>query len=202
MRPSLPAFCSLRILGIFMTLAVVGGALTGCGVSVGGLRGGEEGTVVANRGSIVLLRLLTAVDFLGNLQFGTVVLRVESIETGEQTTVIRPRSPTPEAAQQGWVYLVLAPGRYYVRTQTRNLGPLSGRFLLSVPPGRAMIYAGSLPIACRERTAHQVFVEMTTAPICSLPAAVTDESELAVKVSQASFAQYGPLATILMKGPQ
>lgn len=198
----------VELLGALIKVTVIVGALTACGASVGPLRGGEQELVVMKKASVVLLRLIATrdgkpMDFLGKLKgtildelLGEFVILAEDINTGDQLKVARPRAPTPQAAKEGWVYLVLEPGRYYLRVKPWPVSPVSGRFFLSVPAAGTVVYAGSLPFTC----SHTGF--LATMLECWPPVSVADESELAAHIAQTSFTQYGPFATILLQGPK
>jgi hypothetical protein len=173
------------------------------------LRADEQEVVARKKASVVLLRLVAThegdpVNFLGKLDilsvriFGGFVILVENINTGDQLKVAQPRAPTPQAAKEGWVYLVLEPGRYYLRVKPWLESPTSGRFFLSVPAAGTVVYAGSLPFTC-SNTGCVLCRPATTMPRCSPPEAVVDERESAAQISEASFAQHGPFATILMQ---
>jgi hypothetical protein len=203
----------VRLPGALMTVVAVVSALTACGLPVGPLRGGEQEVVTMKKSSIVLLRLVATHDgkpmeFLNKwnsmwswpvrLMTNFVVL-VESIDTGDQVREIR--APTPEAEKEGWVYLLLEPGRYYLRVQPWRNDPVSGRFFLSVPVAGTVVYAGSLPITCAGPITIWIMTHERVSPQCSPPVTVEDESESAAQIAKASFAQYD-LATILMQGPK
>jgi len=76
--------------------------------------------------------------------------------------------------------------------------------MLGVHAGGAVTYAGSLPIMCSKvpGSLELLFDARRSGPRCSPPAMGADESELAAKIAQRSFAQYGPLQTVLMRWPQ
>jgi hypothetical protein len=154
-----------RLLALIETAAVIG-ALTSCGVSVGAPEDAERQALATKKASVVLLRLLAThdgqpVNFLGNvdvlnvLTSGGYILLVENVETGDQIKLARPRTPSAEAERDGWIYLVLGPGRYHVIVRPWPLGEISRPFLLSVPSTPAVVYAGSLPIACGKPGLHQ-----------------------------------------------
>ena len=189
-------------------------ALGGCGASLGGLRSGEAATFAEQKAIVVLLRLIARtatgdpVDLLGGVDslslagYGQFFILVEDIDTGVQTKVTRPRSLTQEAARQGWVHLVLAPGRYFLRIQTHLHGPVSGRFTLRVPRGHAVIYAGSLPLTCRKKGWFEAaFSKQGVTPECSVPAAVVDESQLAVEFGGRALSTHPQPVTVLMTVP-
>lgn len=179
------------------------------------MRSGEAKTVAGKKGVVVLLRfaattgtgdpvdLLGGIDVLDIALFQEFFLLVEDIDTGEQRKVIRPRSLTRDAAREGWVYLVLAPGRYFLRMQPYVHAPISGRFVLRVPPDHAVIYVGSLPLTCRERGwFERVFGGPSTGTVeCSVPTAVVDESQVAIELGLHVLSNYPQPATVLMTAP-
>jgi len=225
-EPQRPACCVLlatqrcgrsgslvRLLGALMKVVAVVGALTACEIPVGPLRGGEQEVVTMKKSSIVLLRLVATNDgkpmeYLNKwnsmwswpVRLSThFVVLVENIDTGEQVREIR--TPTHEAEKEGWVYLLLEPGRYYLRVQPWRNDPVSGRFFLSVPVAGTVVYAGSLPITCAGPITIWIMTNERVSPQCSPPVTVEDESESAAQIAKASFAQYD-LATILMQRPK
>jgi len=186
-------------------------------VSVSHLTGAEQESLTAKNASIVLLRFAATyagkpINVFDKVSFpdiyiaGGFSILAENIDTGDQVKVVRPSAPTAESAEAGWVYLLLERGRYHLRVHPGSpLNPVSGRFVLNVPAGGTVIYAGSLPITCDEvpGTLKTIFSgSQMWGARCSSPLMVTDESELAAEIAQHSFVQYGPLATILMLGPQ
>lgn len=203
----------VRLLGAVVQVVAVVGALTACGLPVGPLRGSEQEGVTMKKSSIVLLRLAATHDgkpmellnkwsspFAGSVRLMTnFVVLVENIDTGDQVRAFR--VPTPEAEKEGWVYLPLEPGRYYLRIQPWRNDPVSGRFFLSVPVAGTVVYAGSLPITCAGPVTITIMTNERVSPHCSPPVTVEDESESAAQIAKASFAQY-EFATILLQGPK
>jgi len=127
------------------------------------------------------------------------VVLVENIDSGDQVSTIR--SPTPEAEKEGWVYLLLEPGRYYLRMQPWRNNRISGRFFLSVPVAGTVVYAGSLPIRCASVVTLWIMSNERVSPQCLPTDTVEDESKSAGQIATASFAQY-EFATILMREPK
>ncbi len=203
----------VRLLGALMKVVAVVSALTACGIPVGSLRNGEQEVVTMKQSSIVLLRLAATYDgkpmeylnkwnsmFSWAVQLMTdFIVLVENIDTGDQVRAIR--TPTAEAEKEGWVYLLLEPGRYYLRVQPWRNDPVSGRFFLSVPVAGTVVYAGSLPITCASPITWWIMTHERVSPNCVSPVTVEDESESAAQIAKASFAQY-ELATILMQKPE
>jgi hypothetical protein len=191
-----------------MAVAAVLGALTSCSLQAGPLVVDEQKAVAMRTASIVLFRLVATdngnpVDLDAHVYSPVfrLFLFVENIDTGDRIMGDRARAPTAEARKEGWFYLVLEPGRYYLRVaELHTTSPVlirdHARFSLSVPAATPVLYAGSLPLTCTESRGIHHFLW------CARPLTVTDESGSATQIAQASFAQYGPLATILMKGPQ
>lgn len=118
---------------------------------------------------------------------------------------LRFQAPTPDAEQDGWVYVVLAPGRYHLLLRAAAHFIVSDwvhsrpwRFLLRVPATVTVVYAGSLTFACfGGGKPDSIFTTYT----CSLDGPVVDETQAAAHIAQTSFPQYGPVRTILMQGP-
>ncbi len=203
----------VRRIGTLMKVAAVVGVLTGCGLPVGPLRETEQEVVTMKQSSIVLLRLVathdgqpieyltkwnSALSWSIRLMTNFLVL-VENIDTGDQMKAIR--TPTPEAEKEGWVYLMLEPGRYYLRVQPWINNPVSGRFFLSVPVAGTVVYAGSLPIRCAGPVTWIHMTNERRSLDCMPPITVEDESASAAQIAQGSFTQY-ELATILMQKPE
>lgn len=188
---------AIRWLGAPVTIGAVAAALAGCLVSVGPPRSGDQELLTTKKAAVVLSRFVAIADgrpieFLDGSGSPAISLHVANIDTGDQFREVR--APTPEAKKDGWVYLVLAPGRYYLRV--RLDGIVSGRYFVRVPAAGTVVYAGSLPVTCNSaKRTSQSF-------LCRLDGTVADESESAARIARASFAQYGPLVTTLMQGPR
>ena len=203
----------VRLLDALIKVVAVVSVLTACGMPVGPLGGSEEEVVAMKQSSIVLLRLVATHDgkpmeylnkwnsmFSWAVQLMTdFIVLVENIDTGDQVRAIR--TPTPEAEKEGWVYLLLEPGRYYLRVQPWRNDPISGRFFLSVPGAGTVVYAGSLPITCAGPVTWFNMYSERSSPKCVPPVSVEDESESAAQIAKGSFAQY-EVATILMQRPK
>lgn len=203
----------VRRLATLITAVAVVGVLTACGIPSGQLKPTEQELVAKKQSSIVLLRLVAIHDgqpmeYLNKwnsmwawpvrLMTHFVVL-VENIDTGDQVQAIR--TPTPEAEKEGWVYLVLEPGRYYLRVQPWRNDPVSGHFFLHVPVAGTVVYAGSLPFTCASPVTGWIMTNDRTSPGCVRPRTVNDESEFAARIAKASFEQFG-FTTILMQRPK
>jgi hypothetical protein len=191
--------------------------LSGCGVSARQLSGREQEALRAKSASIVLFRFAATsggkpVNVFDGVSFpdiyitGGFTILAENIDTGDQVKIVRPHAPTAESAEAGWVYLLLERGRYHVRLHPGSpVSPVSGRYVVRVPAAGAVIYAGSLPITCSEGPGGlgRIFSDWRRrGPRCLSPGMVRDESEAAAEIARHSFAQYGPLATILMEYPR
>ena len=208
-----PSGSLVRLLGALVQVVAVVGALTACGLPVGPLRGSEQEDITIKKSSIILLRLAATHDgkpmellnkwsspFAWSVRLMTnFIVLVENIDTGDQVSAIR--APTPEAEKEGWVYLLLEPGRYYVRMQPWRNDRISGRFVLSVPVAGPVVYAGSLPIRCASPVTLSIMIHERVSPHCSPTDTVEDERGSAAQIAKASFAQY-EFATILMQEPK
>ena len=173
---------------------VVVAALTACSLPAGPLKSGEQDAVAMKNASIVLLRLAAANDGKPvdlDVHVYPVVFRlflsVENIDTGEQIMGDGARFPAPEARKAGWFYLVLPPGRYYLRvrgltTTTTAVTSNFAQFFLSVPPAHPVLYVGSLPLTCRERRGFNQSL------FCAPPKTVADDNGLAAQIAQLGFA--------------
>ena len=174
-------------------------------VSVGPPRSSDQELLLRKKASIVLLRFVTTADGqpMRFTKFpGVLILHVVNIDTGDHLRELR--APTPEAKEEGWIYEVLSPSRYYFTIEMSAFGKnptsISTRFFVRVPAAVLVVYAGSLPITCSGVKGG--WISAATASFCGLDGTVIDETQAAIRVAQTAFAQYGPLATILLKRPQ
>ena len=174
------------------------GALTACGASTGLPKESAHEVVAAENASGVLLRLVATtrdgklINFSERVAIhgaGDFFVLAENIDTGTQMELSEPSLP-PEAASEGWMFLVLAPGRYEVIVKPGLIGPASRRFFLAVPAAGAVIYGGSFAITCERTWAYTR---------CGPPSEATDESESAAKIAHAMPQGYGPLMTSLLR---
>jgi hypothetical protein len=131
--------------------------------------------------------------------------------------VISLSSPSEQARKEGWAYLVLKPGVYYlaaaragadqnppatIRIATLGRwGHLSERSIdldrtwwFHVPPGSGVVYIGSFSNACR--TGRGIFGNLIDR--CT-EVAVRDEMEAARSIAAARFDQYGHLRMSLVR---
>lgn len=187
--------------GVVWTMGFAATILVGCGVSVGPLRSGDQERIAAKRGSIVVLRLLATADgapveLLPHLP-GSAILVADNIDTGDQVRDVR--SPTDQSRQEGWIYLVLEPGRYQMRVRLAG-GRISWRWFVRVPTPGTVLYVGTLPVSCLPKSRDSAAPHFL-GRCWSIDGPVSDESERAAEISQLSFAQYGPPVTVLMQRP-
>jgi hypothetical protein len=138
--------------------------LCGCGTMIHPLTPAQRLAVQAGTNSIVLLRI-TGEENGSPLPFktfvGKLVARMHIIDEPEQLRTSGPwyRTSSPESASNGWIYLVLSPGDYYFTIGTIDFGrftmPYTGFFTnhFEVPPGKSLLYAGSMHINFPSRVA-------------------------------------------------
>lgn len=208
-----PSVSRVRRLATLLTAVAVVGVLTACGIPSGQLKPTEQEVVTKKHSSIVLLRLVATHDgkpmeylnkwnsmWSWSVQVMTnFVVLAENIDSGNHIQAIR--TLTLEAEKEGWVYLVLEPGRYYLRVQPWRTDPVSGRFFLHVPVAGTVVYAGSLPITCTRPITWWIMTHERVSPGCLPPRNVEDESEFAARIAKASFERFG-FTTNLMQRPK
>lgn len=119
---------------------------------------------------------------------------------------------SPEASDAHWRYWVRSQGGYRLTVQAPLLyNPQTGlsdynvswrdakgasqppSFRLGVPPGASVIYAGSLHLKCTSKW------QGTGGLACSADLQAEDETKEAREIAKAHFAEFGPLATRLMR---
>ena len=183
----------------------------------------DEETLKLKEKSIVLLRYSANIDSipittLDKLEFSGFPIQIARIDDYQPLTPFYHRfSPSPIDKQNGWLYLLLEPGTYYLAfrppgsdqnppasvrdTYTGRWGMIvDGKFIptrvfwFHVPRVRSVVYIGSLSIACT--TGRGLFGNLTDK--CS-DVVVMDETESAKAISQASFNQYDPMSTNLLQ---
>jgi hypothetical protein len=155
--------------------------------------------------AIVLLRLKAAVDgqpydkpfLIRDLQFARptaweIKIIGVSIDTGRPLEAI-PVSPTTLAMDQGWIYLTLGPGSYYLAVE-RAGKKATPDYRLIVPEGKSLLYAGTLTFSCKGKWSIG-----GTVPGECLKVVLSDEGKTAKKQAQTYFGQYGPAATVLLQ---
>lgn len=142
-----------RISGPMITgaVAILGLTLiTGCATGSGKLSDRDVQAIKAGQKSVVLLRVTLAGKHDPSVQkeihFDTVTINLDRQIYGYTNLSIRWKAPAPAGTKQGWRYAVLDPGCYYLKINSGNpwVGTAaSDRYLLYVPPGKPVVYAGS-----------------------------------------------------------
>jgi hypothetical protein len=102
--------------------------------------------------------------------------------------------PSLEAREEGWRYQVLKPGTYYLSLFPPGSNLPTEIYRFHVSKGESIMYVGSLSVSCMGK---QKFFGPWISECPEIN--VTDERELAQKIAQASFSQYGSLSTSLMQ---
>ncbi len=112
-------------------------------------------------------------------------------------------SPSLESRKEGWMYLVLKPGTYYLSffppgsMEPRKFddeSPQISAFRFYVPKGEPIMYVGSLSVSCKwSKGIFRNFIGRSSKIV------VTDETESAKKIAQASLIKYGQMSTSLMQ---
>ncbi len=179
----------------------------------------EEASIQLKEKTIVLLRLNVEKDgepFNPFKRYGyrthtTFRLKLSNMDEGDDPRYIDNSliwnipavSPSLESRKEGWMYLVLKPGTYYLSVfppgskEPRKFddeSPQVSAFRFYVPKGEPIMYIGSLSVSCKwSRGIIGNFIGESS------EIAVTDETESAKKVAQASLIKYGQMSTSLMQ---
>jgi len=180
----------------------------------------EEASIQLKEKTIVLLRLNVEKDGepfnpfkrYGNRTYNTFRLKFSNMDEGEDPRYIdnyptRSRipavSPSLESRKEGWMYLVLKPGTYYLSVfppgskEPRKFDDVSlqvSAFRFYVPKGEPIMYVGSLSVSCKwSKGIFRNFIGRSSRIV------VTDETESAKKIAQASLIKYGQMSTSLMQ---
>ena len=197
--------------------------LTGCattGVRLPNVK--EEKSVLLKEKTIVLLRLKVEKDGEPFNPFNKLVagsgysyfrLKLANMDKGEYPGYIHQLDgpnvihltsfPSLESKREGWMYLFLNPGTYYLSffppgskepSPFDDVPPQVSAFRFYVPEGKSLMYIGSLSVSCKwSRGIIRTFIGESSKII------VTDETELAKKIAQASLIKYGRMSTSLMQ---
>ncbi|MEE9246009.1 MAG: hypothetical protein V3U63_07385 [Gemmatimonadota bacterium] len=170
----------------------------------------ELSAIRSQKAAVVLLRVTATEDGKAlNTSAGGwsyAYIGVQAVKIGEQGSFVpwtMNRAPSSNAGREGWRYLVLATGTYYLSINTPHSGRntwrsadranRAPRFWLNVPGNQPVVYAGSIHVSC---STHW---QGSSESACSSDIVVTDETESAAALARASFADYGPLTTALMQ---
>jgi hypothetical protein len=179
----------------------------------------EEASIQLKEKTIVLLRLNVEKDGepfnpfkrYGSRTYTTFRLKLSNMDEGEDTRYIDNNpiwsipvvSPSLESRKEGWMYLVLKPGTYYLSffppgskepSQSDDESPQVSAFRFYVPKGEPIMYVGSLSVSCKwSRGIIGNFIGESSEIV------VTDETESAKKIAQASLIKFGQMSTSLMQ---
>ena len=190
----------------FMATSVLVLAGTGC-QSTAGLTPAEREQVQAGDRVVVLLRIQCTIDGQpwesfaehGLVEEGIFAFGLGSFETVGVPVPAYPRSLTADSARDGWVYLLLAPGTYYIavlgpmndanyRVAAGDLASLlnSPRWRLEVPEGVAVVHPGTLLFEGRT-TGTLMFGKPILAPNPDAAVVVRDDVDEAGVVAARHF---------------
>ncbi len=179
----------------------------------------DEEAIQLKEKAIVLLRLKVEKDGepfnpfkrYGGSRHSYFRLKLANMDEGEspkyiyftQIWNIPAASPSLESKKEGWMYLVLKPGTYYLSffppgskepSQSDDVSPQVSAFRFYVPKGESIMYVGSLSVSCKwSRGIIGNFIGESSKIV------VTDETESAKKIAQASLIKYGQMSTSLMQ---
>ena len=124
-----------------------------------------------------------------------------------------PGRPNAVASDEGWAFLALPPGTYqllfegtaiqftlpgarYFSSEAVPIGR-SPPSIFVVPPDAGLVYIGTFSFTCQEPTSRPDALKAECTRL-----EIRDEAELARKIAQASFGNYGPLQEALALAPQ
>jgi hypothetical protein len=109
-------------------------------------------------------------------------------------------SPSQKSKEEGWRFVLLAPGMYRIKLTSKgqvNWKTVDGHilapsFVLKVPRGRPIVYAGSLQIPCEKENLGG------SEWFCSSEMNVVDETDKARELVDKAFSGLGTVSTSLM----
>gem|GEM_PF-3646587 len=117
----------------------------------------EVSDIVGGKKTVVLFRLTTiadetqeALDYQQKIRWKIWQVgdwqRFHGLTDGTARTPSEWRTPPAATHHDGWRYVVLEPGRYFIQPRPANaVGDPYPIYHLSVPPGQKVVYAGSFP---------------------------------------------------------
>ena len=199
-------------------------SLSGCLHSVRLPDAADSQSLRAGEKAIVLFRHQSVYDSKPRETLGTYPMEGFGFEMGcldeddkPLAPVILLSSPSDKECKEGWAYLVLKPGSYYIAVaragadqnppatiRTATLGrwghlseksiDLDRTWWFHVPQGSGVVYIGSFSNTCR--TGRGIFGNLIDR--CT-EVAVRDETESARSIAAARFDEYGHLRTSLVR---
>ncbi len=204
---------------LLLSLVII---LTGCattGVRLPNVQ--EEKSVLLKEKTIVLLRLKVEKDGepfnpfnkliagSGHMYFRLKLANMDKGEYPEYITLdnshysIPAASPSLESKEEGWMYMFLNPGTYYLSffppgskepSQYDKVPPQVSSFRFYVPQGESIMYIGTLSVSCEwSRGIIRSFIGESSGIV------VTNKTESAKKIFHTSLTKYGQMSTSLMQ---
>lgn len=169
----------------------------------------EVSEVLGGKKTVILLRLSVDIDGKPSEPFGASLADDNvglAFITGDRVRRFEfYRSPSDQARQEGWIYLVEDPGTYYLAVQPpRDRDAFSYQFQFRSAPrwridalaGSRIVYAGRLHINAVTEKGF-LFTRRTVYDLSKT--AVRDERSLARELAAKSFPDLGSPVTVLME---
>ncbi|MCD6681659.1 MAG: hypothetical protein LT102_13595 [Burkholderiaceae bacterium] len=195
---------------LFLVSILLG--LVGC-ASIGAPTAEERTALAASGNAIVLLRVQCTIEdrqpyepFRHVVGDDNISLGLGSFETGGEPERLASRFLSPQSRNDGWTFLVLAPGTYYlafypprrtdVFTYARGIKD-APRWRIDVPPDARIAYVGTMRLS--GASDRLLFGGSILRSIRADEMSVANEEELARALVKAQLPGAGELRTVLMK---
>ena len=202
-------FPAAKICLLALALAMIGPS---CATIAGPPRAKQLQTHDGRQNSILLLRVVTEVDgrtappFPSWLSLDDVWLGLGDFSSGGEIKSAPLRFLSAETRQEGWTYLLLQPGTYYLAAHEPVSTSASTynaqwktrpRWSVEVPAGARLCYGGTLYVPGRGR--WMLFAPRRLAEFDRTRLEVRDESTLAQKIANQWFPTLLPISVALAK---
>ncbi|MCD6681647.1 MAG: hypothetical protein LT102_13530 [Burkholderiaceae bacterium] len=195
-----------------LVLASILLALVGC-ASTGAPTAEERTAVAASEKAIVLVRVQCTIEnrqpcepFRHVVGDDNIGVGLGSFQTGGEPERLASRFLSPQSRKDGWTFLVLAPGTYYlafypprrtdVFTYARGIKD-APRWRIDVPPDARIAYVGTMRLS--GASDRLLFGGSIMRSIRADEMSVANEEELARALVKAELPGAGELHTVLMK---
>jgi hypothetical protein len=135
-------------------------------------------------------------------------IKIQAAQGSQPAKIVAPASPSDFADRDGWMYVTLPPGRYFINLMFKPLtGALQGKwkeltptYMVDIVKSKPIVYIGSFKIYCRSKETFEVLILVPVVSHwleeCSL-INLLDESSKALAISHTYFNKYGPPVTNL-----
>lgn len=193
-------------------VSILVGSLAGC-AAIGGPTAEERTAVASSEKAIVLLRVQCTIEnerpyepFRHAVGDDNISLGLGSFKTGGEPERVANRFLSPESRKDGWTFLVLPHGTYYlafypprrtdVFTYARSIKD-APRWRIDIPPGERIVYVGTLRIS--GASDPLLFGGSIMRTIRTDEMRVANDEELARTLVKEELPAFGEARTVLMR---